>query len=161
MKNKRLEEVDFLQFIYKNAEMGIVGINNIIVKVKDENLEDVLKNEKQEYENICRESESILKKYGKSNEEIGVMAKVSSKVMSEMSMLKDDSMENDDVLRVIRKIEEMKFEKLNIKFLYDKLWGVWIGDIKKDELYQYLEIVYSQITEAENCFNIKEIFSAE
>jgi len=78
-----------------------------------------------------------------------------------LKALKDDSMENDDVLRVIRKIEEMKFEKLNIKFLYDKLWGVWIGDIKKDELYQYLEIVYSQITEAENCFNIKEIFSAE
>lgn len=94
MKNKRLEEVDFLQFIYKNAEMGIVGIDNIIVKVKDENLENVLKSEKQEYENICRESESILKEYGKSNEEIGVMAKVSSKVMSEMSMLKDDSTEN-------------------------------------------------------------------
>ena len=94
MEKKRLEEVDFLQYIYKNADMGIVGIDNIIVKVKDEDLENVLKTQKSEYENICRESESILKKYGKSNEEIGLMAKVSTKIMSEMSMLKDDSSKN-------------------------------------------------------------------
>ena len=91
MDKKRLEEVDFLNYIYKNSEMGIIGIDNIIVKVKDEDFENILKNEKLEYENICREAESILKKYGKSNSEVGMMAKVSTKIMSEMSMLKDDS----------------------------------------------------------------------
>lgn len=91
MEKKRLEEVEFLQYIYKNAEMGIIGIDNIVVKVKDEDLENILKNQRVEYENICRESESILKKYGKSNDEVGVVAKVSTKIMSEMSMLKDDS----------------------------------------------------------------------
>ena len=31
--DKRLEEVEFLNYIYKNAEMGIIGIDNIITKV--------------------------------------------------------------------------------------------------------------------------------
>jgi len=146
MKNKRLEEVDFLQFIYKNAEMGIVGINNIIVKVKDENLEDVLKNEKQEYENICRESESILKKYGKSNEEIGVMAKVSSKVMSEMSMLKDDSMENiakmmiegtnKGIIEITEKINAYDNSDAEIIVLANKFKDVLENNI--EELKKYL-----------------------
>ena len=43
MDKKRLEEVDFLQYIYKNADMGIVGIDNIIVKVKEEDLEKLFK----------------------------------------------------------------------------------------------------------------------
>jgi len=92
--DKRLEEVDFLNYIYKNAEMGIVGIDNIITKVKNEEFESLLNNQKNEYENICREAENILKKYGKQNEELGTMAKVSSVVMTEMSMLKDNSINN-------------------------------------------------------------------
>ena len=94
MKKNMNEEVEFLQFIYKNAEMGVIGIDNIVTKVKDEKFEKVLKNQREEYNNICREAENILKKYGKQNEEIGTMAKVSSALMSEMSLLKDDSNQN-------------------------------------------------------------------
>ena len=94
MKKNVVEEVEFLQFIYKNAEMGVIGINDIVSKVKDEKFEKVLNEQKNEYQNICKESEDVLKKYGKHNEEIGIMAKVSSKVMSEISMLKDDSEKN-------------------------------------------------------------------
>ena len=94
MKKNISEEVKFLQFIYKNSEMGIVGINNIIKSVSNEEFESLLKEQKKEYNNICREAELVLKKYGKQNEEIGMMAKVSTAVMSEMSMLKDDSDQN-------------------------------------------------------------------
>lgn len=94
MKKNMNEEVEFLQFIYKNAEMGSIGIDSIISKVKDENLEKLLKNQKEEYNNICKEAESILKKYGKSNEEVSAMAKISTTVMSEMAMLKDNSIKN-------------------------------------------------------------------
>lgn len=87
-------EVEFLKLIYKNAEMGIVGIKNIITKVNDEELEKVLIKEKEEYLSICKEAESILKKYGKKDEEISMMAKISTKVMSEMSLLKDNSSKN-------------------------------------------------------------------
>lgn len=94
MKKNMSEEVEFLNYIYKNAEMGIIGIDNIIAKVKDEDFEKLLNNQKEEYNNICKEAESILKKYGKSNEEVGTMAKISTAVMSEMSILKDDSIKN-------------------------------------------------------------------
>jgi len=94
MKKNMSEEVEFLQFIYKNAEMGVIGIDNIITKIKDEKFEKVLQKQKEEYENVCKEAEDILKKYGKQNEEVGTMAKVSTKVMSEMASLKDDSTQN-------------------------------------------------------------------
>jgi len=94
MKKNMSEEVEFLNYIYKNAEMGIIGIDNIISKVKDEKFEKLLNNQKEEYNNICKDAESILKKYGKSNEEVGTMAKISTTLMSEMSMLKDDSINN-------------------------------------------------------------------
>jgi len=94
MKKNMSEEVEFLNYIYKNAEMGIIGIDNIISKVKDEKFEKLLNNQKEEYNNICKDAESILKKYGKKNEEVGTMAKISTTLMSEMSMLKDDSINN-------------------------------------------------------------------
>lgn len=88
------EEVEFLQYIYKNSEMGVVGIDSIITKVKDTSLEEVLNKQKEEYKRICKEAEDVLKKYGKSNEEISTMAKISTNVMTEMSMLKDNSTNN-------------------------------------------------------------------
>ena len=36
-------------------------------------------------------NKDILKKYGKQNEEVGVVAKVSTKVMSEMTLLKENT----------------------------------------------------------------------
>ena len=85
------EEVEYLNYIYKNAEMGVVGIDDVIVKASDEKFEKLLKKEREEYLEIAREAEDILKKYGKQNEEVGTMAKMSSKMMSEMKLLKDNS----------------------------------------------------------------------
>ncbi len=85
------EEVEYLNYIYKNAEMGVVGIDDVIVKANDEKFEKLLKKEREEYLEIAREAEDILKKYGKQNEEVGTMAKMSSKMMSEMKLLKDNS----------------------------------------------------------------------
>ncbi len=85
------EEVEYLNYIYKNAEMGVVGIDDVIVKANDEKFEKLLKKEREEYLEIAREAEDILKKYGKQNEEVGAMVKISSKMMSEMKLLKDNS----------------------------------------------------------------------
>lgn len=94
MKKGQIEEVEFLNYIYKNAEMGIVGIDDVITKVSNKDLEEFLKEQRDDYEMITKEAESILKKYGKQNEEIGVMAKVSSKIMVDMSMLKENTDNN-------------------------------------------------------------------
>ncbi len=91
MKKNMSEEVEFLNYIYKNAEMGVVGIDDVSPKTDNEKFEKLLKREREEYLEIAREAEAILKKYGKQNEEVGTMAKMSTKMMSEMKLMKDNS----------------------------------------------------------------------
>lgn len=91
LKKNMSEEVEFLNYIYKNAEMGVIGIDDVIGKVSNEKFAKLLKSQREDYDSICTEAEDILKKYGKQNEEVGTMAKMSSKMMSEMKFLKDDS----------------------------------------------------------------------
>ena len=139
-------EVEFLQFIYKNAEMGIIGINNIITKVKNEKFEILLKNQKKEYDNICRKTENILKKYGKHNEEVGTMAKLSTAVMSEMAMLKDNSVQNiakmmvegtnKGIIEITEKINSYQISDAEIILLANKLKELEENNI--EELKKYL-----------------------
>jgi len=146
MKKNMSEEVEFLNYIYKNAEMGVIGIENIITKVKDEKFENILTKQKEEYQGVCKEAENILKKYGKQNEEIGTMAKVSTKVMSEMSMLKDDSIKNiakimvegtnKGIIEIVEKINSYNNSDAEIVVLANRLKVIEEKNI--DELKKYL-----------------------
>ena len=146
MKKNNIDDVEFLQFIYKNAEMGIIGINDVITAASNEKFEKLLNNQKEEYQNICKEAEDILKKYGKNTEENGMMAKMSSKMMSEMSLMKDDSdqtiakmmMEgtNKGVIAVTEKINAYNNNDAEIVVLAGKLKATLEKNI--DELKKYL-----------------------
>lgn len=138
------EEVEFLNYIYKNAEMGVIGINDVITKASNEKFEKLLNTEKKEYQNICKEAEDILKKYGKNTEEIGLMAKMSSKMMSEMEMMKDNSdqtiakmmMEgtNKGIIEITEKINAYDNNDVEITVLAQKLKATLeknIEDLKK------------------------------
>lgn len=144
MKKNMSAEVEFLNYIYKNAEMGVIGIDNIITKVKDENLEKILKIQRNEYNNICTEEEDILKKYGKQNEEVGTMAKVSTKVMSEMMLLKENNVQtiakmmiegtNKGIIEIVEKINAYNNSDAEIVVLATKLKNTLeknIEDLKK------------------------------
>ena len=140
------KEVEFLNYIYKNAEMGVIGIDNIITKVQDEKFEELLNNQKNEYVNICTETENILKKYGKQNEEVGVVAKVSTKVMSEMSLLKENSTQsiakmmvegtNKGIVEIVEKINAYSNSDAEITVLANKLKNTLEKNI--DDLKKYL-----------------------
>jgi len=140
------KEVEFLNYIYKNAEMGVIGIDNIIKKVQDEKFENVLKTQREEYVSICSEASNILKKYGKQNEEAGTMAKVSTKVMSEMMMLKENSshmiakmmMEgtNKGIIEITEKINAYNNTDAEIVVLANRLKSMLEKNI--DELKKYL-----------------------
>ncbi|MBQ8902242.1 MAG: hypothetical protein IJY87_04140 [Bacilli bacterium] len=146
MKKNMSEEVELLQYIYKNAEMGVIGIDNIITKVQDEKFEELLNNQKNEYVNICTEAENILKKYGKQNEEVGVVAKVSTKVMSEMSLLKENSTQsiakmmvegtNKGIIEIVEKINAYSNSDAEITVLANKLKNTLEKNI--DDLKKYL-----------------------
>lgn len=88
------DHIEFLNYIYQNAEMGIVGIDDIITKVKDEKFEKLLQEQKSDYENICKEAINILKKYGKEQKELNKMAKMSSYMMVKMKTMNDCSTSN-------------------------------------------------------------------
>ena len=69
---------------------------------------------------------------------------------------------NENGLEDVNKLEEqLKVQELNVKFIFDKLLGYWIGDIKKEEIVKFLEIVYSQISEVETYFNLKNMYPNE
>ncbi len=91
MVMKMKENIEFLNYIYQNAQMGVVGIDDIINKITDEDFENVIKEQKDDYETICKETSAIFKKYGKEEKELPMMAKVGSYIMSEMKTLTDSS----------------------------------------------------------------------
>ena len=85
------KDLDFLNYMYKNAEMGIIGINDVIPKVKAKTFKELLYKEKTEYESICAEIKEILKKYESNVEEINIMARVGTSLMSSVEIAKNHS----------------------------------------------------------------------
>lgn len=85
------EETKYLNKIYQCAEMGTIGIDSVIEKAVKEELANVLQDQRNEYDRICEQTVSILKKYGCEEKKIGKMAKKSSEMMSEMKTKLDDS----------------------------------------------------------------------
>ncbi len=83
------KNIDFLNSIYQIAEMGIIGINDVIDKVKKAEFKKFLEEQRKEYDEIVTESETIFSSYGAKEKELGKMVKMNSKVMSEMKLMKN------------------------------------------------------------------------
>ncbi len=85
------KDLDFLNYMYKNAKMGIVGIDDVLPKAKAKEMKDILYNQKLDYESICKEVEKILKRKEAKVEELNLMAKVGSSFMSSLKLAEDNS----------------------------------------------------------------------
>ena len=70
MKEKQNDNIIFLNLIYQNAEMGLIGIDVVLKKITDEKLAKLINEQKEEYEHICKDVKEILIKYGAQEEEI-------------------------------------------------------------------------------------------
>lgn len=84
-------EIKYLNKLYQCAEMGVVGINTVLDKAHKEEFRNILETQKEEYDHICDSIVTILKKYGCEEKKLGMMAKKSSEMMSEMKTKIDDS----------------------------------------------------------------------
>lgn len=91
MKKETNDNISFLNLIYQNAEMGLIGIDVVLKKVSDEKIAKLINEQRKEYEKFCSDAKEILIKYGAKEEEISKAKEVSSKIMGEMM-----SMGNDD-----------------------------------------------------------------
>ena len=88
---KENENIKFLNLIYQNAEMGLLGIDCVLDKIEDEEILKIVKEQKLEYEKFCKDAEELLSKYGAEEKEISALKKLSSRLMSEaMTINKED-----------------------------------------------------------------------
>ena len=88
------KDAEFLNYIYQNAKMGVIGIDNIKDKIFDDELKNVIATQKKEYQKIADDASSILNELGLTEKDVSKMAKVSTYVMANLEMLKDDSSSN-------------------------------------------------------------------
>lgn len=145
MKEKQNDNIIFLNLIYQNAQMGLIGIDAVIDKVEDERIAKLISEQRQEYEEFCSDAKKILLKYGAKEEEISALKKISSKVMSEaMTMNKDDKaiaklmMEGNEkgVIEITEKLNEYQDKDQEIVDLAKKLLAT--EEHNREEFKQYL-----------------------
>ena len=88
------ENIELLEFIYKNSEMGVFTINELLkdLEEKDNKIKGLAKEELDKYEEFKEESSELITKYDydvKKN-------KLTSKIMSSMGISKEVKSDNSD-----------------------------------------------------------------
>jgi len=86
--------IEVLNYVYQNAEMGITGIDDISDKIEDEELKEVTRTQREGYLKISKEAIQIFIKYGQQEAELGKLAKINSYLMIKVKTMIDDSTSN-------------------------------------------------------------------
>lgn len=129
------ENMELLNFVYENAEMGVHTLNNLsdILRKKDNKIKGLIEDELKEYNNFLKESEKLLKKNKLEPKKTNLMAKFSSKMGIAMETMKDNSdpaiasmviegltmgiVEMETKIENYKKIVDKKILKLSNKFV--------------------------------------------
>ena len=90
------ENLEMLEYIVKNSEMGVYSSNKLIqlLSNKENKIRKVVEGILKGYENYYKESKKLIKKYTDDIKENGMMAKMSSSMMMKMDVMKDNSDSN-------------------------------------------------------------------
>lgn len=129
------ENMELLNFVYENAEMGVHTLNNLsdILRNKDNKIKGLIEDELKEYNNFLKESEKLLKKNKLEPKKTNLMDKFSSKMGIAMETMKDNSdpaiasmviegltmgiVEMETKIENYKKIVDKKILKLSNKFV--------------------------------------------
>lgn len=129
------ENMELLNFVYENAEMGMHSLNNLsdILRNKDNKIKGLIEDELKEYNSLLKESEKLLKKNKIEPKKTNLMAKISSKMGIAMETMKDNSdpaiasmiiegltmgiVEMETKIENYKKLVDKKILKLSTKFL--------------------------------------------
>lgn len=87
------KETEFLNYIYQNAKMGIVGIDNIKSSINDEELLSTIKEQEKDYYSICNRATNLLLEKDQSVKDVSGMAKVMTYIDAKLNT-KDDTTNN-------------------------------------------------------------------
>ena len=132
---KKLTESDYemLNFIYKNAEMGVSSLNQLKNVVKDERLKKLIDIQYEEYKEIYDKAESYMKAFDRESDGISLLQKLESYIMINLKTMNDEKSLNNiaemliqgstmgeiQILRNLRKYKDKVDE--NIYSLGEKL----------------------------------------
>lgn len=83
--------VEFLNYIYENARMGVIGIKDLMPKVKHEDFVKLLETELKEYEIICDECIKHFIKFKACEKDVSKMAKIMTYINVQISDTNDIS----------------------------------------------------------------------
>lgn len=129
------ENMELLNFVYENAEMGVHTLNNLsdILRNKDNKIKGLIEDELKEYNSFLKESEKLLIKNKIEPKKTNMMAKISSKMGITMETIKDNSdpaiasmviegltmgiVEMETKIENYKKLVDKKVLKLSTKFL--------------------------------------------
>ena len=89
-----LPENELLQYVYKTADMGVVGIEAVMDYVTDPELKKVLRDQMSEYVCCRTEAEQMLLSRSEDGKGPGLMAKMSAEAMATGKLMMDASTEN-------------------------------------------------------------------
>lgn len=84
-----MKDREMLGFIYKNAMMGVVGINAVEKYATSRNLRKELRVQRHEYYNICRSAREMENERGERVQGPGTMATKSAQMMSKVKLSLD------------------------------------------------------------------------
>lgn len=86
-----LNDVEMLNYIRKNVQMGCKGIDEIMPYAKEEKFCKALESQKEEYGKIFEEADRMIHERGEKPEDVSAMSKISSKTMTLLQTMKDPS----------------------------------------------------------------------
>ena len=93
---ENLPEMELLQYIYKTADMGCEGID-AVEKHAEQKLLAELRRERNEYESVRSDADQMIRKAGDEPSGTGVMAKMSTDMMTAAEMMMDEDEEAFDL----------------------------------------------------------------
>ena len=87
------ENLELLEYIYKNSEMGVFTIKTLLKNLneKDNKIKKLADDEMKEYNKFQDESKKLIKKHGFELKTSGIMAKIGSSMGIKKEVKKDNS----------------------------------------------------------------------
>lgn len=105
------EEVEFLEYIYQNAKMGIESIGRLIKsRNKDDKLDQIFKEQLHDYTKIANSARGMLKRRNKETKEIGVMSKIATYMTIKMNLSKENP--DKEAVDMVIKGSQMGIEQI-------------------------------------------------
>lgn len=139
------ENVEMLNYIYQNANMGISTIQQILKEIEDIEFKDVLKEQLEDYIKMSRKVEDLLNKEEKQAKDISIMYKVTTYLSIKMSTMKDNTSShiaemmiqgsNMGVIDITKNLNNYKNIDNNIRSLAEQLLKIEQNNIEKLKLY--------------------------